>query len=137
MSKRRVKGVAPRSVTLTYAQLKFLDGKPNASVWVREAIEQAMKIEAGELIVAKLGEDHGSRLIREGVNWRTGPRMEEPWLGIVEAVFDVAEAHESAKARDAAAGDTGEQTARAFQIPGFTIAHELKTILQDSLRLRQ
>jgi len=118
MGKKSI-GTAAKSVTLTYAQLAFLAGKDNASEWVREAIDQAMGVERGELVIIKrLGEDHWSRLIREGIR----PAMAETWSKIVRQVFDVAEAHE-------AAGFSRESFER-FVMPSFQISEALRAILR-------
>ena len=99
--KKRGKGTAAKSLTLTYAQLAFLDEKPNASEWVRGAVDQAMRIEAGELTVAKppppgFGETFEGRLVKVAQKWRSD-RLR---LGyIIETIMDLEEAADAEDAK--------------------------------------
>ena len=117
--KRKKEPTAGKSFLLTLKQLVFLAEKPNASEWVRRAVDQAMRIETGELAVVKPGKGHRSRLIKEGMR----PAMDNPWAEVVKLAFDVAEAHK-------AMGFT-EESFNKFQSPGYEIVRLLEGLLRD------
>jgi len=99
-AKRKRKGTAAKSLTLTYAQLSFLEGKPNASEWVRGAIDEIREIREGKKVVLArpLAEDRGSywaRLVERGFEARrTGQGTLGPFDLIIAAGLDLEEAYE-------------------------------------------
>jgi len=116
--KRKKEPTAGKSFLLTLKQLVFLAEKPNASEWVRGAIDQAMRIEAREIFIVKPGKGHWSRLIKEGMR----PTLNEPWSKVVKLGFDVAEAHE--------AMGFNEESFKKFQSPGWDIVRLLEALLR-------
>ena len=129
-SSKRRKGTAAKSLTLTYSQLEFLSKKPNASEWVRGAIEQAIKIEEGGLTVVNLEEGRGSRIIREGLALQRGAG-ETAFTQIRYAALDLAAAYQKAQMDEQQSGGDGGKAARALMLPAYQVARDIEKLIKD------
>jgi len=133
---------AGKSFLLTLEQLGFLAEKPNASAWVREAIDEIREIRRGEKVVLArpLAEDRGShwaRLVEAGLEFRArGQGTLNSFDQVIKAALDLEEAYEEAKKLDEAAGGNGEKPFRDFAMPAYQVARDIEKIIEDGQQTR-
>ena len=136
--RRKGRGTAAKSLTLTYAQLEFLDGLDNASAWVRAAIDEIREIREGKKVVLdrpRPGErsSYWAQLVEKGLASRGKLTHEQNCFDqILRACLDLEEANEEAERLDKAAGGNGEKPFNDFIKPAYRVVRDIEKIIEDA-----